>query len=185
MNATDDDRDLAEALWRGETCLATDSIQFGDGTIAILSSDMPLSSRATSLKVLRQSTWLAVLVEGLGNPLHSSLLTWVSRLREIRTKFAGHQLRIESGECSGNGSFGYVAVEKERDSSSSELRWVAFFSGSNPFDELSIQDGVLHALSTSGYRYSFQLSDPTNVSIQQREDLTWWGKDEKNGIEDK
>jgi hypothetical protein len=78
-----------------------------------------------------------------------------------------------------------VAVEKERDSSSSELRWVAFFSGSNPFDELSIQDGVLHALSTSGYRYSFQLSDPTNVSIQQREDLTWWGKDEKNGIEDK
>ena len=176
------DHDLAQALWRGQACLAIDSIQFGDGTVALLTYHEPLTAHASILSVIRRCTWLTVIVERLGNPLHSATLSQVDCMAEIATTLEGHELRIECGECGGHGSFGYVAVEVKREALSNELLWVAFFCRSNPFDSLSIDGGELHALSTCGYRYSFQLCDPTCVSVQKREDLMWWGSEGKDEV---
>ena len=177
VQPTSVDQELAESLWRGDTCLATDSIQFGNGAVALFAVEELRSTGKNKLKLHQMSTWLTVLSERIGNPLTDGILSWVTRMNAIEVEFAGQQLQIECGEGGGNGSFGYVAVSSMDTEDSDELVWVAFFYDSSPFDELTLDGEVLHALTTCGWRYSFSLSNPTDVAVENRQDLMWWSKE--------
>ena len=71
-----------------------------------------------------------------------------------------------SGE-SDYGSDGFVAV---LNLSTKELKWIAFFDSSNPFDNLRLVGNSLYAISTSNYVWEFNLDNPTDISISWKEE---------------
>ena len=72
------------------------------------------------------------------------------------------QLKVVAGE-SDHGSDGFVAVISNK---SDKLRWVAFFTCSNPFSKLEVDNNQILATSTLGTSWIFPINRPEAVIIR-------------------
>ncbi len=71
------------------------------------------------------------------------------------------QIEVLAGE-SDYGSDGFVAVLSNK---SKKLKWIAFFSSSNPFSRLEIENNQILAKSTSGFSWIFPIDMPEAVVV--------------------
>ncbi|WP_230993827.1 hypothetical protein [Streptomyces endocoffeicus] len=68
-----------------------------------------------------------------------------------------------AGESTDHGSIGWVALAQGDDGSA--LRWLAVSQTSNPFHEVTLDDHLVTATSTSGYIWAFPREAPRQVKI--------------------
>ena len=72
------------------------------------------------------------------------------------------QIEVVAGE-SDHGSDGFVAVMSNK---SKNLKWIAFFTCSNPFSKLEINNNQILATSTLGTTWIFSIKEPESVVIK-------------------
>jgi hypothetical protein len=75
---------------------------------------------------------------------------------------SGRKIKVVSGEAD-HGSDGFVALLDERE----RLKWIAFFTSSNPFSAIRLHRDEIWATSTLGITWIFPLEEPAQVRIDQ------------------
>jgi hypothetical protein len=138
-------------------CPQANGIIFPDGTIRLLNTGN-LKKKSINIITETGQTSLATLAE-------NNLLHWDScGVMNVRTD---KKLSIEvmAGECSGHGSYGFVAVVELI---SKKLQWLAFFEWSNPFDRIEIVGKEIHVRSTMDQLWKFNIKDPVKCIVDCR-----------------
>ena len=165
-----DNESLALALWHEHMCIAVEAIQYPCGKVALL-SDIENSVDAIGLTIMRR---LAVVRE-------TDLLGWLAQDRQphdpcmiggdspfakIVASWQGVEYQITAGDVTGHGSYGYIAVSDVN----GKMIWHLFLSDQNPFQEVFLIDGVVHAFSTSWSWCTLRIDSPRIVHCEYRED---------------
>lgn len=144
-------------LWKErQCCLELDSIQFGDGRVALLSVDYPDTSVGSRDLAKHPVTVRAWTHETALDEAHLSIVETFALTREI-IQLDNAPLTVLAGEC--GSTLGFVAASRQED----ELMWLAFFTKSNGFTVLDIRDDTLHAVTNLGVVYEFPLRDPVHA----------------------
>ncbi len=66
----------------------------------------------------------------------------------------------------GEGSFGGDGFVLVRSNSDSQIKWVAFFEDSNPFERIEIIDNIIYAYNNLFEKWGFNINKPTEISIE-------------------
>lgn len=103
----------------------------------------------------------------IGNSTLESILSydadaWVPLTEMDRKEDAHSGIRLTCGEGA-MGNEGYVAVSDREDG---KLKWYAFFSCSNPFESVRMEEGIVMAENAYGQLWKFPLERPESVSIE-------------------
>lgn len=148
--------DSLRRKWMDEECPIVNGVTLGTGDVYLL-----------SLSRIRNQDQFAATVRPAGVTNLASLdkekgleWTYLTRLCEVRSLEKG--VRVSGGE-GGQGADGFVAVSSIEDD---RLVWVAFFDNSNPFVEVELAGSRIHAVTTLDDRWSFDLAQPGEVSVQ-------------------
>jgi hypothetical protein len=90
-------------------------------------------------------------------------LYWSDCAILVHMNYEERQIEIIAGE-SDYGSDGFVAVISNK---TKKLNWIAFFSCSNPFSKLEINNNHILATSTLGITWMFPINKPEALKIIQ------------------
>lgn len=159
VQPTSEDRDLVSKLWEEEACPYFDLIMYGNGRVFKLNMN---ESKPVQQDCMAQKNW-----------------TRISEVPEIRVPEEMNEgfatlcskelldlgLSISVGECCASGENGFVAVTSI---SSEKLEWLAFFLGSNPFDEVEIDGGEIVVSSTASKKYRFPINNPERFTVEEK-----------------
>jgi hypothetical protein len=88
-------------------------------------------------------------------------VSWTGRNVLFEYDSPEHAIRVVGGECD-HGSEGYIAVV---DIQTGQPRWILHFDESNPFDFAEVKKPNVIAHSTSGYLWTINMLDPTQIRI--------------------
>lgn len=150
------DKELVAQLWEDEACPYFDLVMFSDGRLFKLDmsgSKLDDAGSTASTEWVRISDVPEIDIPDEMNEGFASL--YQQDIMELG-------ISVSVGECCASGENGFVAVTSI---DSRELRWLAFFLASNPFDQFSIENGELVAISTSNEKYRFPLNRPEMVRV--------------------
>jgi len=154
-NTTELDKLLAKRFWDDEECPYFDLILYGDGKVFPLSM---MDKTNFGMCIMKSDAWIPIsqLPNTDENKLNGGFASLFSK------DFPETDLRISCGECFSSGGNGFISLSHL---SSGELAWLAFFLESNPFDSVSLNDGLVVAKSTDGSIFSLDLNSPSSVNI--------------------
>jgi hypothetical protein len=154
------DQVVMNTLWRAGVSLATLSIQFRDGRLALLRGDWTvLDDRYGEL--LYHPEWVSpIALLRQGTPLsHQYPMCEAKYVRD------GNSFVAEGGEGT-QGDWGYVAVSKAGDGeAANEQLWLAFFAGLNPVASLVVDEDRLIANTTSNAKIVIPIDNPAEMTI--------------------
>lgn len=152
------DSQMVAQFWSNEACPYFDLIMHADGKV------FPLQNNGNSISdfaFMESKSWVPIsAIADLDDP---------SKLNEgfaviCRRDYPELDLSISGGECCSSGENGFVSVCSL---SSGVLIWLAFFVSSNPFDQVSVEDGEVVAHSTMNKKYYFLLQSPHSVKVSR------------------
>ncbi|MFB7918390.1 hypothetical protein [Streptomyces sp. NPDC056061] len=145
--------------WRDREAPDGDFIVFADGSLTVMdllrmrAHDRPDDPRAEEwhwIEALRATEW--------------STESWV----EVDSALATHAhagSRAWAGESAHHGSIGWVALT--RDDEEHTLEWLAVSNWSNPFNDVTLDDTEVTAVSTAGRIWTFPRTEPQKVRITE------------------
>ncbi|MHC4675293.1 MAG: hypothetical protein ACYTBZ_22640 [Planctomycetota bacterium] len=138
-----------------QQCPSVDGIVFATGEIQQINVDVdwgpPVSYR------LKLGTKTSI------NELENNqLLYWSDCAILASMIYEERQIEVVAGE-SDHGSDGFVAVMSNK---SKNLKWLAFFTCSNPFSRLEIDNNQILATSTLGITWVFPVNKPEAVIVK-------------------
>lgn len=151
-----EDSELA-AHWAAERCPVIDGIIFGDGRIKPMLANWRQTGDGTIQLVVEpgESTTLNELRPK--KPIeYTGIIVLCSAEDPVR------RIQIIGGE-GGLGADGFVAALRV---DSHSIVWIAFFTNSNPFELVQINDGIVLAKTNLNIWWRFPLDDPARVTLQ-------------------
>ncbi len=128
-------------------------IVYGDDTAVLLDIAAGAVGSSYSIHVASKTT-LADLERG-------QKLEWTYIAQLCEAKVFEEGLTIVGGE-GGMGADGFIAVIR---TASNQLVWLAFLDCSNPFEKVSLSDGIINAVTNLGHTWSFPLARPEAVTV--------------------
>lgn len=148
--------DIIQGKWREGLGLHVNGILHQDGTVVIFECGK-----------LKGEGKTRPFASAIGNSTLESILSydahpWVGLTEMDRREYAGLDLRLACGECA-MGNEGYVAVSNLN---GGRLIWIAFFTCSNPFESVRMEEGVVVAENTYEQRWKFPLELPQSITIE-------------------
>ncbi|SIN81915.1 hypothetical protein SAMN05444166_1079 [Singulisphaera sp. GP187] len=163
LGSTGDDRnnqpadaDLA-AQWVAENCPIIDGIVFGDGRIKQLFAVRNKQVNEGPGMKIQPGGWMT-----LADLQKKGQLDWTGILDLCVAEDLARGIRILGGE-GGYGADGFVANIR---SDSGEIVWIAFFTSSNPFEEVQIHSDHVLARTNLDMWWRFPLDAPEEVTLQ-------------------
>ncbi|WP_437624741.1 hypothetical protein [Sorangium sp. So ce1151] len=142
--------------WRDRSCPLFDGVTYRDGTIVLMECSVFLGDDEevgqVHLRPLARST--------LDSFVDYNPEGWVHVGGPAPVVDGARGLELTFGEGSMGGD-GFVAVSD----AGGELRWVAFFQGSNPFERAWLEEDVVVAMSTHGHTWRFPLDCPERAQV--------------------
>lgn len=141
-----------QKFWESKRWPCRTGIYFSDGKVILLDVLMPwkTANKAVSVEISKIET-----IEEVKNGDTASI-GW-----NTEKSYADSNLRVFAGEAS-HGSDGFIAVAEN---TTGLLLWLAFFDCSNPFEEISLENGVVTAVSNLGHVWHFPLKQPEKLTV--------------------
>jgi hypothetical protein len=144
-----------QQMWEDKLWPIRNGLYFADGTVVLLSILMPweTANKAVSIKISKTVTLEEV--EEFGK----NETTRIGSNNE--QSYPDLNLRVLSGEAS-HGSEGFVAVTQI---TTGHLVWLAYFDCSNPFEKVSLVNGIVTAISNLGHAWHLPLAEPATLTV--------------------
>lgn len=136
-------------------CPSLNGIVYPDGKIQLINLLVNWGS-PTSYKLLLGNQTSISALEEQGN------LSWSGCTILHSTENVTLGIKAICGEGD-YGSDGFLAVF---DLTLGQLKWLAFFNSSNPFDKIKIEKKYISAFSTAQCQWNFKLDDPVSIDVQ-------------------
>ena len=144
-----------QQMWEDKSWPIRNGIYFADDTVAVLKILMPWenSEEAVSVSVAGSATLEQA------EELRENKETHLAQLCEQAN--VGLDLRVVGGEGS-HGSEGFIAVIEL---STRHLVWLAYFDCSNPFEKVSLENGIVTAISNLRHAWHLPLTEPATLTV--------------------
>ncbi|HEX8627329.1 MAG TPA: hypothetical protein VF755_04075 [Catenuloplanes sp.] len=145
--------ELLQRRWKEGKLPAVEGVVFDSGVVEELDFD--------------SSGWFARGTPPLRRGRRTDLAAWAAQnelwvmVNGWQLDLPAHDLRLDHGE-GGNGADGFLAASGLRDG---RLRWAAFFTTSNPFEELEMDGDVAVVTSNLDHVWRFPLQHPEQVTV--------------------
>lgn len=144
-----------QQIWDNKLWPIRNGIYFDDGRVALLNISMPWENVGKAVSVSVASlTQLEQIDE-----FRENCTTHLSPL--CQESYPDMNLRVYGGE-GGHGSEGFIAVTQI---STGHLLWLAYFDCSNPFERVSVTNGIVIGVSNLGDSWNFPLTQPDSFSV--------------------
>jgi hypothetical protein len=144
-----------QQMWEDKRWSCRNGLYFQDDTVAPLSILMPweTATKTVSVQVSNRAT-----IDRVEN-IKKNETTRIGSNGE--QSYPDLNLRVIGGEAS-HGSEGFVAVTQM---TTDRLVWLAYFNCSNPFETVSLVDGIVIAVSNLGHVWRLPLSQPETLAV--------------------
>jgi hypothetical protein len=146
---------MIQHLWETRRWPVRSGIYFADENVVLLDISMPWETKdkKVSVSVLKSARLDDV------NEFPAPERTHLIQLCE--QPYPELKLSVIGGEAA-HGSEGFIAVT---DLETGKLVWLAYFNSSNPFESVSVSQGLVTGVSNLGHKWNFPINQPETVKV--------------------
>jgi hypothetical protein len=145
-----------QQIWDLRICPIRNGIYFANDSVALLDIRMPWENTDEEIFIIN----LGLVSLERAQEFLEHQMTHLMQLCE--QSYADLNLRIIGGEGS-YGSEGFIALTEI---STGILVWLVYLDCSNPFEKVSLSNGIVTATSNLGHAWHFPLAEPVAVKAQ-------------------